>query len=128
MATYHNGKDGLFKVGTNQIPTDKWSVKLDANLQDVSNSKDGRLMIPGLENAEGTFSFTWDSATEYTATGGANIRHGVSGTFNFTLDGASQVLSVPGIISDTSFSMDINGKIEVSGSFKQSGGSITYPT
>lgn len=125
---FHNGADGLVKIGSVTLPVTKWDGTIKGNNKDVSNGRDGRLRIKGVSDAEGSASMHWDSANQPTATT-PNIRDGMIVPILLIMDGTTNGFAMMAIIDEVHISNEFEGTNDFD--FKYSlavGSSLTYPT
>lgn len=130
MATpvYHNGIDGTAFSGATQLAVKKWDMTVKGNVKDVSNSKDGRKRIAGVQDAEGSLMLHWDSANQPTNTSAPNLRGGSILTLKLVTDGATNGFELSAIIDEVHTSSDFDGTIDFDCKFFLESGFVTYPT
>lgn len=127
---FHSGPSGLLKIpGTTPIvlPVAKWDLTIKGNNRDVSNARDGRYRIPGLQDAEGSFNMPYDSASDPNLAAGGGLVAGTTVTLNLYVDGATNFYAGAFIIDEVGPAMEIEGEIQFNVKFSLQSGTVTPP-
>ncbi len=134
-STFHSGQHGKMKAVSQNgtpispaadLPTSKWGMTIKGNNKDVSNSRDGRKRVPGLQDAELTFELPYDSANDPTlvANGGLTDRSVI--VFNGYIDD-THFYAGTFIVDEIGPGSEIEGEVNFTVKASMESGTITYP-
>jgi hypothetical protein len=137
---YHAGNDGKAKVtppgGTTpvELPVNKWDLTIKGNNKDVSNAKDGRKRIPGVEDADGNLSMHLDTANpqwDTTTTTGPSVRQGTVLALELIEDGGAGTTAdsfrLSAIVDDVKVTSAYEGTIDYDCKFSLESGTVKFP-
>jgi hypothetical protein len=124
------GDKTKIKSATFEFPGDKWSLTVKGMTKDMSNMRDGRKRVAGLEDAEGTFDLKYDVANDPTVVANGNVRAGAVLDLELHVDETGDhFYGVSAIIDEITPSADFGdqngGTLSVKWSLES--GTVTYP-
>src|SRR5688572_29777341 len=128
MPTYINGFGGNFAVGANTLPIESWSLNVNAEALDTTNTGDAgwESNITGAKSAEGSVKAYWDSAAN-PMTAPLSILAGSTATAILNIGSSGKSFTVPARITQVTVENPVKGVVPFNFSFKANG-SITYPS
>lgn len=125
MPTYVNGFGGTITVGATSIPVESWSVSVNCEILDTTNSGDNgwESNINGAKMAEGSAKAYLDTAALPFST----VAAGSSATIVLPVGSTGDSFSIPARISKVGVENPVKGVCTLAIDFK-SNGAVTYPS
>ena len=122
---FQPGKIAKTFAGSTELPGFKWSVTDKAGTLELPNTRDGMLRIPGLEDAEGSFSLHVDAAN-FPTDAPPNLRAGVILVLQEYVT-PSRFTSCTIILDEVTWSSEVAGSVDYEGKWKLQSGTLVYP-
>jgi len=116
----------MAKIGSIALPTRDWTLTIKGNNKDVSNSRDGRKRIPGLEDAEGEMKMPYDTGNDPTGTAGGGVKPGAVLDLSLYVD-ATHLYGLSAIVDEIGPAVEFEGELMFPVKFSLESGTITYP-
>lgn len=123
---FASGDKCIVKIGTIQIPSRDWTLAIKGMNHDVSNSRDGRKRIGGLEDADGDFKMPYDVGNDPTTTAAGGIKAAAILAGQFYLD-ATHFYGLSIIVDEIGPAVEFEGELMFPVKFSLESGFVTYP-
>jgi hypothetical protein len=118
---FRSGHESKVMIGALELPSRSWQMNITGGVKNVSNTRDGRKRIPGLEDATGSFEIPYDA-------GIALPKANAIGVGKFYVDKADDLFYELNIIVEgVTPGMNFEQELVYNVAFSLESGTITHP-